>query len=194
MTIIGLVRHGVTDWNMEGRMQGRNDIPLNEEGRKQAELLGKRMASEDWDYIYSSDMLRARETADTIARHMGKEVEGYDPLLAERAFGLLEGTTEQERIERWGAGWKDMDHGGEPREAVIQRGLELLEHFHRRHPGKRILIVSHGAVIGALMETLFPEFGYIGLKNTCVNILERTEDGWACRLHNCVKHLEPAGE
>lgn len=190
MTIIGLVRHGVTDWNKEGRMQGRNDIPLNDEGRRQAELLGKRLAGEEWDYIYSSDMQRARETADIIAGHMGKRVEGYDPLMAERAFGQLEGTTEQDRLERWGKAWRDMDHGGEAREDVIRRGMSMLEELDARHPGKRVLVISHGAVIGSLVESMFPEFGFIGLKNTCVNVIEKTEGGWKCLLHNCVKHLE----
>lgn len=190
MTVIGLVRHGITDWNVEGRMQGRNDIPLNAEGRNQAALLGARMAGEQWDYIYSSDMSRARETADIIADHMGMRVEGYDPLLAERFFGLLEGTTEDDRILKWGSDWRSIEHGGEPKEAVVERAVRMLDVLHRKHPGKRILVVSHGAVIGSLMETLFPEFGYIGLKNTCVNILKRTPDGWDCLLHNCVKHLE----
>jgi probable phosphoglycerate mutase len=190
MTTIGLVRHGVTDWNQEGRMQGKNDIPLNAEGRRQAELLGKRMEEEQWDYIYSSNLSRARETADIIAAHMGKHVEGYDPLLAERSFGTLEGTTEQERISRWGADWKNAEHGGETREAVIERGMKLLEEMERRHPGKRVLLVSHGALIGALVETLFPDFGYLGLKNTCVNVLEKTPEGWSCTLHNCIRHLE----
>lgn len=190
MTTIGLVRHGVTDWNQEGRMQGKNDIPLNAEGRRQAGLLGKRMAGEEWDYIYSSDLARARETADIIARHMGKTVEGYDPLLSERAFGLLEGTTEQERITRWGPDWRSMDLGGEAREAVIERGMGFLKEMDQRHQDKRILLVSHGALIGALVETLFPDFGYLGLKNTCVNVLEKTPEGWSCSLHNCVRHLE----
>lgn len=190
MTVIGLVRHGVTDWNMEGRMQGRNDIPLNKEGRQQAELLGKRMAGEHWDYIYSSDMNRAKETADIIANHMGMKVEGYDPQLAERAFGLLEGTTEAERIKRWGEGWREADHGSEPKNAVVERTLSILHELLLRHPGKRILVVSHGAVIGSLLESMFPEFGYIGLKNTCLNILQKTDQGWDCLLHNCVKHLE----
>jgi 2,3-bisphosphoglycerate-dependent phosphoglycerate mutase len=194
MTVIGLVRHGVTDWNLEGRMQGRNDIALNAEGRKQAELLGRRMAAEHWDYIYSSDMSRAKETADIIARHMGMQVEGYDPLLAERYFGLLEGTTEAERVEQWGEGWRNIEHGGEPRTAVVERARKMLEEFHRRHPGKRVLVISHGAVIGSLLETMFPDFGFIGLKNTCVNILERSEQDWNCLLHNCVTHLETLTE
>lgn len=193
VTTIGLVRHGVTDWNLEGRMQGKNDIPLNEEGRNQAKLLGVRMAGESWDYIYSSDMTRARETADIIAHHMGMTVSAYDSLLAERAFGQLEGTTEEDRIQRWGEAWRELDHGGEPRDEVIRRGMSMLEEMDRRHPGKRVLVISHGAVIGALVETLFPDFGYLGLKNTCVNVLEKTEDGWSCLLHNCVKHLQPEG-
>lgn len=192
MTMIGLVRHGITDWNMEGRMQGRNDIPLNDEGRRQAELLGRRMAGEQWDMIYSSDLSRARETADIIAKHMGLKVQGTDSRLAERAFGLLEGTTEQDRLERWGDGWKTMDLGAEDKSAVVGRTLAILDELHHKHPEKRILVVSHGAVIGSLLETLFPEFGYIGLKNTCVNILRRLQASkWECLLHNCVKHLEP---
>lgn len=190
MTVIGWVRHGVTDWNEQGRMQGRNDIMLNELGRKQAHLLGQRMREEQWDYIYSSDMKRASETADIIAGYMGMKVEAYDPLLAERSFGQMEGTTEQERFDRWGEGWRTMDHGGEPKEQVEKRWRAVLEQLHLKHSGKRILVVSHGAVIGSMLETLFPEFGYIGLKNTCVNILRKTDEGWECQLHNCVKHLE----
>lgn len=68
MTLIGLIRHGVTDWNYEYRAQGQVDIPLNDEGRRQAELLSKRMENEEWDYIYSSDLSRALETAEIIGR------------------------------------------------------------------------------------------------------------------------------
>lgn len=190
MTIIGLVRHGVTDWNLEGRMQGKNDIPLNAEGRKQAELLGKRLSGETWDRIYSSDMSRARETADIIGRYMGQTVEHYDPRLAERTFGLLEGTTEAERMEKWGPNWREIDHQGESKEAVERRALDFLEEMDGKHPGQRILIVSHGAVIGTLIDKLFPELGYQGLRNTCVNIIQRKNKDWTCLLHNCTKHLE----
>ncbi|WP_438449285.1 histidine phosphatase family protein [Gorillibacterium sp. sgz5001074] len=193
MTTIGLIRHGITDWNQEGRMQGRNDIPLNDEGRRQAELLGRRMAGETWDAVYSSDLSRAKETAEIIVKHMGTTLNGLDSRLAERGFGQLEGTTEQDRLKRWGEAWRTLDLGAENKGEVVKRTLAFLDELHQKHPEQRILIVSHGAVIGSLLETLFPEFGYIGLKNTCVNILKRQEKGskWTCLLHNCVKHLEP---
>lgn len=110
---IGLVRHGLTDWNAQGKIQGQTDIPLNETGREQARLLAERLVQETapFDYVISSGLQRAEETASILADALQipllSPVEG----LRERAYGLVEGTTPEEREQRWGAEWRKMDLG-----------------------------------------------------------------------------------
>ena len=123
MTIIGFVRHGVTDWNKEGRAQGQNDVPLNAEGLHQAERLARRLAIEDWQHIFSSDLQRATTTADTIAKAMGRSVDRLDSRIREKSHGRLDGTTEADRVARWGANWRDFDHQEETTEQVVARSL-----------------------------------------------------------------------
>ncbi|TMV51531.1 histidine phosphatase family protein [Paenibacillus mesophilus] len=191
MTVIGLIRHGVTDWNEQMRAQGHTDIPLNEEGRRQAERLGVRTSAEAWDFVYSSDLGRAMETARNAAESRGLEIV-TDTRLREVFLGEIEGTTEAERVTRWGDNWRDLDLGGEPREAVADRGVQAIHEIADRHPGKRVLIVSHGGLIGLAFKRLVPQFettGFIG--NTSVTLLRRTEEGrWECELFNCTKHLQ----
>lgn len=189
MTVIGLIRHGVTDWNQQGRMQGQKDIPLNDEGRKQAMLLGKRLAEEQWDFIYTSSMIRARETADIIARAMGITVSGADDRLRERTFGRVDGTTEAERIETWGPKWRELDHGGEAEADVFRRSFEFLEEIGVQHEGKKVLVVTHGAVIAIILRTLFSGLRDEPLRNTCVNVLYKDGEKWGYHLLNCTKHL-----
>ena len=102
MTTIGFVRHGVTAWNKEGRAQGSSDIPLDEEGIQMAEHVAKRLENEHWDVIYSSHLIRAKKTAEIIAERK-PDVEFFvDDRLRELGGGQVEGTTEAERIEKWG--------------------------------------------------------------------------------------------
>ncbi|WP_198661612.1 histidine phosphatase family protein [Lewinella sp. IMCC34183] len=97
MTRIGFVRHGITDWNLDKRVQGHTDIPLNEKGKLQAKALAGRLTNEDWDLIYSSDLSRAKETAGTIAEAKGVPVK-LDHRLREMDCGAVEGTTAAERV------------------------------------------------------------------------------------------------
>ncbi|UNK16989.1 histidine phosphatase family protein [Paenibacillus sp. N3/727] len=71
MAIIGMIRHGITEWNIQEKAQGLSDIPLNEEGRKQAKYLGMKLKSENWDLIITSNLIRAKETAEIIAYEIG---------------------------------------------------------------------------------------------------------------------------
>ncbi|SIQ45859.1 histidine phosphatase family protein [Paenibacillus macquariensis] len=155
MALIGLIRHGVTDWNHEYRAQGQADIPLNDEGRRQAELLSKRMNNEDWDYIYSSDLSRALETAEMIGRIKNIEVK-IDQGLREMNCGLIEGTTEKDRVSKWGDGWSKLDLGIEPNDEIISRGMKCIMEISERHSDKKVLIVSHGALIGLTLKKLIP--------------------------------------
>src|SRR4051794_22337782 len=108
MTVVGLIRHGVTDWNRERRIQGHTNIPLNADGRKQAELLANRMVDEEWDVIYASDLGRAQETAACIGHVKQLEVQ-TDPRLREMYCGEIEGTTQEERVAKWGEDWSTLD-------------------------------------------------------------------------------------
>lgn len=190
MTIIGLIRHGVTDWNQQGRMQGQKDIPLNDDGRRQAALLGKRLAAEQWDYIYSSSMLRAKETAEIVAKAMGKKLSGADERIRERTFGRVDGTTEAERVEQWGTEWRTLEHGGESEDAVFGRSLDFIKEIEERHKGQRVLVITHGAVIWIILRNLFPNLPDEPLHNTCVNVLHKAEEQWEYHLLNCTKHLD----
>ncbi|PYI54904.1 histidine phosphatase family protein [Paenibacillus flagellatus] len=190
MTTIGLIRHGTTDWNVTGRLQGQNDIPLNEAGRWQAVRLAERLRRERWDAIASSDLARARETADIVAEAAGIGPVRLEAGLRERTHGRLDGTTLEERIAAWGPDWKELDHGVESDELLFARGYACIEKLLREFEGRRLLVVSHGAFIGVVMERLLgPRMPDGLLRNTSVSILERTNDGWLCPLYNCTSHL-----
>lgn len=191
MTVIGLVRHGVTDWNAQMRAQGHSDIPLNEEGRRQAERLGLRLSGETWDCVYSSDLGRAVETARKAVERHRLEVM-LEVRLREVYLGEIEGSTEQERIGKWGDNWRELDLGEESREAVAERGMRAINEIADRHPGQRVLIVSHGGLLGLSMKRLLPHVDTSAfLRNTSLSLVRRTEDGrWECDLYNCTKHLQ----
>ncbi|MGW9126390.1 histidine phosphatase family protein [Paenibacillus chitinolyticus] len=190
MTTIGFIRHGSTHWNKEGRAQGSSDIPLDEDGLAEAEKLAERIGSEKWDSIYSSHLLRAKQTADRIGGRAGIPV-WSDERIREAGGGEIEGTTERERIAKWGAGWRELDLGIEKPESVIARGRSFLDEVLSRHQGKRILIVSHGSFIRTMLNHLLPGSEYDGhLTNTSVTILVLDDRNWTCGLYNCTKHLE----
>ena len=191
MTKIGLIRHGITAWNKEGRAQGSSDIPLHEEGLAEAERLAERLGRESWDVIYSSNLLRAKQTAEAIQEKIGSIPLHLDPRIREVGGGMIEGTTEAERLEKWGKDWREMDLGFEPKESIINRGLEFLQEITDKHPGKNVLIVSHGSFIRHLLRELVPHTDLSSpLKNTSITKLLIKESQWNCELYNCTKHLE----
>ena len=108
MTTLLLVRHGETDWNAEGRLQGHTDTPLNDYGRRQARTLADELAGEPIDAVYSSDLARARETAEIVGGRLGLTVV-VDPGLREKNWGSWEGLTpaERERVEYAGESTED---------------------------------------------------------------------------------------
>ncbi|TWT13208.1 histidine phosphatase family protein [Planomicrobium sp. CPCC 101079] len=190
MTTIGLVRHGITEWNLLGIAQGSSDIPLNETGRQQAVALAERLSSETWDMIVSSDLLRAKETAQIIADRLELPISFTDPRIREINGGQIEGTTEDERIQKWGENWRSLDLGMESVELAAKRSVEFLEDILKNHNGKRVLLVTHGGLIGVTLKSLLPErFKDTHMNNTSITILENLESQWDCTLYNCTKHL-----
>lgn len=189
MATIALIRHGSTSWNKEGRAQGNTDISLDQDGINQAELLATRLRSEDWNHIYSSTLARAKQTAHIVGSAIGVDIH-LDDRLRERSGGLIEGTTEEERIEKWGTGWIELDLGLEPIEIVQKRGEEFLEEIMMKHQGEKVLVVSHGALIQFNFINLVPDFPTKDFGNTSMTILKKIDNQWTCELHNCTKHLE----
>jgi broad specificity phosphatase PhoE len=136
VTTLLLVRHGETDWNAEGRLQGHTDRPLSDYGRRQAQRLAEELDGEELDAIYSSDLARARETALIVGERLDLPVE-LDPDLREKDWGTWEGLTaiERDRVE----------FVGESTEAHQDRILRALQGISERLPGDaRVLVVTHG--------------------------------------------------
>ena len=136
MTTLLLVRHGETDWNADGRLQGQTDRPLNDFGRRQADRLAGELETDEIEAIYSSDLARARETAEIVGERLGLPVV-LDPDLREKDWGTWEGLTAAERDR--------VEFVGESTAAHAQRTLSALRRISDRHPGGgRILVVTHG--------------------------------------------------
>ncbi|WP_068775415.1 histidine phosphatase family protein [Paenibacillus sp. FJAT-26967] len=190
MTMVGLIRHGSTEWNLQGRTQGALDTDLTEEGREQARQLGRRLKAEPWDFLISSDLRRARESAELISALSGIPLLRTDSRLREKSFGQLEGTTLQDRIERWGPQWSDLDHGGETDEQVRDRWMAFSEDLFAEFPDSRILLVSHGGFIGRALETMNLERADEPLTNASLTLVKKGGQLWECSLYNCTVHLK----
>jgi broad specificity phosphatase PhoE len=135
VTTLLLVRHGETDWNAEGRLQGHTDRPLNAYGREQAKALAAQLAGEDVAAIYASDLARARETAEIVGERLGLPVV-VDPDLREKNWGTWEGLTSEERLL--------VELEGESTAEHQERTLRAVERIVERHPGQRVVVVTHG--------------------------------------------------
>ena len=144
MTTLLLARHGETDWNRQLRIQGSSDIELNELGRKQAQALAQELEHVELEAIYSSDLRRARATADAVAASHGLEVR-LDSRLRERSFGSWEGLTREDIAER-----PEDRHDGESDDEVRERVLAAVSAIAAAHPGEQVLVVSHGGALNAL--------------------------------------------
>jgi len=189
MITLGLIRHGMTDWNMEGRIQGHSDIPLNEAGIWQAKQLARRLADEGvrWEAIYSSDLKRASDTARYIRDALQLDEVRLDPRLRERGFGLAEGLTAKEREARFGPGLEGA--GIEPEEQVLERGRMFLDDLLTRGE-KRILVVSHGGFLWRFFSLLDPQLPDKHLGNASLTIIKRINGEWRTELHNCTAHCD----
>lgn len=151
MTTFTFVRHGQTDWNLERRIQGATDIPLNETGREQARETGRVLAERQWDGIVASPLSRARETAEIIGSFVGiPEVELVDALV-ERRYGAVEGLNGEEIAARFPDPTAPVP-GREKRSAVVARVLPALQALADEHPDAALIVVSHGGVIGSLVR------------------------------------------
>lgn len=189
--LIGFIRHGLTDWNALGKIQGQTDIPLNEEGRLQANLLAERLLQEPykWDFIVSSGLSRAEETGSVIASMLDIPMLEPDVRLRERAYGQVEGLTASEREMRFGKEWKLQDLGQEKDLELEARGLEFLEEMWNKYPQSNMLVVSHGGFLAQLYSSLYSDRLIERIGNLSITILEKKDADWDPLLFNCTRHL-----
>jgi probable phosphoglycerate mutase len=154
VTELLLVRHGETDWNRERRFQGHADPPLNGTGREQAETLADELAGEGIAFVYTSDLARARETAEIVAARLGADLVAVRAL-REIDVGEWEGLTWPEIEERYPEGaraWHEHGFGwtrGETYDQLGERVVRALRRIAADHPSQRVLIVGHGGTIRA---------------------------------------------
>ncbi len=152
-----VVRHGETEWNAQGKFQGSSDIPLNEDGRRQAQEIANQLNADDYDVILSSSLVRAKETADIIAKVLDKDVITSE-LLAEQNLGDFEGRTKTELIKLFPQFVSDrLFHykhitNGESEQKFRARVKAAKETLLKDYAGKHILLVSHRRWISMLLN------------------------------------------
>jgi len=155
VTELLIVRHGETDWNAQLRFQGHADQPLNETGRAQAHALADELAGLRVDAVYSSDLARARETAEILAARLRVPVTTLREL-REIDVGNWEGLTREEIDARFPDGTRARRRGeiawsgGETYDDLAARALPALVRIGNAHPGGRVVVVGHGGTIRAL--------------------------------------------
>ena len=202
-TLLCIVRHAETAWNAEGRVQGQTDVPLNAVGQAQASALAATLAGERFGWIYSSDLLRVRQTADPVARKLGLPVQ-LDPALRERHYGLFETLTYAEVRERYPEDYarfrmKDPEYdfrGGEGLRAFFERSMACLMGIAARHAGDDVLIFTHGGVL----EMAYRHAHRLGLSskrvfeipNAALNRIVIAGDEWRVLAWADCAHLETA--
>ena len=160
-TII-LVRHGQTVWNAEHRFQGQKDSPLTELGREQTRRVAARLSHTHIDAVYSSDISRARETAESIIAGRNLSVEPREDL-RERSYGVLEGQTLEEAAATAGAwflGWEadriqKSPPAGESQPEMCERVMDTLSEIAQAHPNQTVVVATHaGPIKSAVYDIL----------------------------------------
>lgn len=195
-----LLRHGQTEWNIEGKIQGKTDIPLNETGLRQARCLAEGMREREISAVYSSPLLRAAQTAEILAEEKGLSVSVL-PELREVDFGLWEGRswTEvdaefHEDFRRWEENPAEyMPTGGESRESCRERCRAAMEQI-LAGTVTDAAIVAHGGILAHVADYLLrnqKEKEEIIVKNASISIIEydRSTEMGRLLLLNDTAHL-----
>lgn len=202
-TTVYLIRHGETDWNVEGRWQGHTDVPLNKKGLTQARMLAKRLQNEGVAFhaIYSSDLVRAYQTAWEVGAAVQVPVELL-PALREIDLGNWSGLTREEVKERYpiefallSTGEDIPRGGGETLAAVRKRVVDVVDAMVKHHPDRTLAFVTHGGPVRIFThyvcdqhDTSATPCPHIG--NTSLSLFRYTKGRWQLVRCNDMQHLE----
>jgi broad specificity phosphatase PhoE len=205
MTSIYLVRHGQTAWNKEEIFRGRTDIPLDETGLKQAELVGEYFREMEIHGIYSSPLSRALQTAEKIAQFHYLKVQRLDGI-DDMSFGNWEGRLHKEIREKDSKiyrQWVEEPHlvrlpGGEGLDDVRARAMVAMADVVRDHPGKTLVLVSHRVICKVLICAILgldnSHFWQITQDTTAINLIQYRKGKYILSLMNETCHLKPMKE
>jgi len=160
MTWLWLIRHGETDWNVEGRWQGQAESapPLNETGQRQSHAIAQQLAGNEFAAIYSSDLLRARQTAEIIASRLGLPIQ-FESRLREINQGKWEGMLGRDIATQYPLEWADRERDpiyasppdGESAADVATRVWAAADAIATHYPTGNVIIVSHGFALATLI-------------------------------------------
>lgn len=196
-----IVRHGETPWNVEGRLQGHADIDISEKGRQQAREVAKRLAETPIDVAYSSDLARARHTAEIVLDQRGVPLHSTEGL-RERFYGVFEGLTVAERQAQYPNEFaasliKNLEFaapGGESARGTLERMARVMGEIKERHLNETVLIVGHGgslrSAIIALMELPADATWRFVMGNCALTVIDTYWDNAVLQLYNDTSHLD----
>jgi len=199
-TTIILIRHGLTDWNIERRWQGHLDVSLNTQGIAQAKALSQRLVTWPIQALYSSDLQRAAQTATILGEPLGLQ-----PVLKrswrERDVGEYQGLTHENIKIQYPEQFQDMSQGnisppgGEDNQDLYARAAAAIEELVANHPGKMIAVVTHGAMLHTtilyVLGLPIEEYGRLSLSgNTGISIVEANNGRLRLTRLNDTAHLE----
>ncbi len=199
-----IVRHGETEWNAQGRIQGHTDISLSDIGIQQSRLVAQRLAGVSLDVAYSSDLARSAETARQILEQRNVPLHTTERL---REFnkGVFEGLTPEETGQRYPDLYKasqvnDLDFappGGESIRQTSARMNAIMTELRARHPDENVLIVGHGGALRAgfvaLLELPLEANWRFAMTNCGLSVLDIYPDNAVLRLYNDSSHLDCLG-
>lgn len=205
MLVAHWVRHGQTEWNRAGRIQGQTDSPLTDVGRAQARATAGVLRGRSAVALYTSDLGRARATADALGAALDLKPRP-DARLRELHYGILEGKTWREvetehpdlyRTIRGGS--PDVrPPGGESRRDMVGRALEFLADIHRTHADEEVVVVSHGGVVAYVLRTVLqiPYEARPRFRTPNCSISTFIHDGldWRLQTWSRIDHLEPIAD
>ena len=196
-----IVRHGETEWNAQGRIQGHTDVSMSERGRQQARALARRLAGISFDVVFSSDLSRTRETAEIILGER-KTPRHATPLLREYHKGVFEGLTVHEYSKRYPELYlaslvNDLDFaptGGESIRQTSARLAAFVAQLRAHHLDDDVLVVGHGgslrSAIVALMDLPLEANWKFIMGNCALSIFDAYPDNAVMRLYNDTSHLD----
>ena len=195
-----IIRHGETEWNLEGRIQGHLDSPLTESGRAQAEAIAGRLCEVEVKALYSSDLGRAYATAQIVSDKTGQDII-IDKRLRELNLGKFEGLTEEEVRKRFPEEYRYLKNAapdyiypeGESKRQFSLRVISCLEELMGKHLGDQIVVITHGGALSRLIRyTLgMPVVGSNEYKvcNAALNVFSYQNKRWQLEIWGDLSHL-----